>query len=140
MTCLIWCHLLHLWNVNNTYERALIIVMLQTKAWNFTESSTPTRVIFMFFKFYKWYQIVQSITMNSLGNFSAPMYQSWTILDLFIFSNFTISCVILVDVYCKSFSHNFQSVLASGLRCYNTKYSHSSIDPSCISRCYIWFR
>ena len=43
----IWCHLYNLKNV---------------KACNFTKCYTPPWVFFAFFKLYKWYQIVQSIT------------------------------------------------------------------------------
>ena len=40
----------------------LILVKLQTSAWNFTKINTPTWMFFTFFKVYKWYQIAQRIT------------------------------------------------------------------------------
>ena len=37
------------------------------KGCNFTKSNTPSWVIFMFFKLYKWYQIAQGITYKNIA-------------------------------------------------------------------------
>ena len=39
--CAIWCHLYNFRNVKNTNGRVLLLVKLQAKASNFTESNTP---------------------------------------------------------------------------------------------------
>ena len=53
--CAIWHHLYNLTNVKNIHGGMLLVC-------NFTKSNTPPWVIFLFFKLYKWYQIVESIT------------------------------------------------------------------------------
>ena len=45
-----------------THRRVLLLVKMQAEACNFTKSNTPPWGFFTFFKLYKWYQIVQSIT------------------------------------------------------------------------------
>ena len=62
MLCAIWYHLHNSKNVKKTHGRVLLLVKLQASACNFTKSNTPPSVFFMFFKLYKWYQIVQSVS------------------------------------------------------------------------------
>ena len=57
-------HLYNLKNVKNTHGGVLLLVKFQTKAQNFTKSSTLPWVFFTLFKFCKWYQIAQSITYH----------------------------------------------------------------------------
>ena len=52
--------------VKNIHGRALLLVKLQPLACNFTKSNTLPWVFFTFFKLYKWYQIVQRITILCL--------------------------------------------------------------------------
>ena len=48
--------------------------------------------------------------------------------------------LILVGVFHNSFSYNFQLITINTWRCYVAKQSHLILDPSCVSRCCIWFR
>ena len=66
MLCAIWYHLYNLKNVKNTHGGMLLLVKLQAEAFNVT-----------FFKLYKWYQIVQSITYVNLPK----IYPSLHLLD-----------------------------------------------------------
>ena len=50
---------------------------------------------------------INTIYMNSLGNFSLLTGQSCTALDILIVKNFNIICLILVGVFRKSFSYIF---------------------------------
>ena len=58
-------------NMKNTNRGLLLLVQLQSEACNFTKSNTPSWVFFTFLKFYKWYQIVQSISYFQ----TIPSYQ-----------------------------------------------------------------
>ena len=49
-------------NVRNTYGGVLLLVKLRASACNFTKNKFLPWVFLMFFKLYKWYQIVQRIT------------------------------------------------------------------------------
>ena len=51
--CAIWYHLYNSKNVKNTHGGVLLLVKLQTIAYNFTKSNTPPWVIFTFFELYK---------------------------------------------------------------------------------------
>ena len=62
MRCVIWYHFYNLKNAKNTHGGVLLLVKLQAKNPNFTKSGTAPRVLFTFFKLYKWYQITQRIT------------------------------------------------------------------------------
>ena len=57
-----WYYLYNLKNVKNTHAGVLILVKLQNSACNFTKINTPPRMLFTFFKLYKWYQITQRTT------------------------------------------------------------------------------
>ena len=69
MLCGIWYHLYNLKNVKNTHGAVLLLVKLQTEAWNFTKSNTAPWVFFTFFKLYKWHQTAQSIGIISIKIF-----------------------------------------------------------------------
>ena len=69
MLCGIWYHLYNLKNVKNTHGAVLLLVKLQTEAWNFTKSNTAPWVFFTFFKLYKWHQNAQSIGIISIKIF-----------------------------------------------------------------------
>ena len=69
--CAIWCHLYNFRNVKNTNGRVLLLVKLQAKASNFTESNTPLCVFFTFLKLCKWHQIEQSNTFIDT-NYTKP--------------------------------------------------------------------
>ena len=56
--CVIWYHLYHLENVKNILGG----VIFSVKFHNFPKSNTPPRIFFAFFRLYKYYQIVESIT------------------------------------------------------------------------------
>ena len=57
MFCVMQYHLYNLKkNVKNTHEGVLLLVKIKA-------FSTPTWVFFTFLKFYKWYQIMQNITI-----------------------------------------------------------------------------
>ena len=56
MRCAIWYHLHNFKNVKNTHGGVLLLVTLH-------KSNTPPWVPSTFFKFYKWYQTVQNITL-----------------------------------------------------------------------------
>ena len=71
MFCGIWYHLYNFKNVKNIHGRVLLLVRLQNKARNFTESNTPLWVFFTSFKLYKRYQVVQRITYALQGPKSA---------------------------------------------------------------------
>ena len=64
-------------NVKNTSWWVLLLVKLQAKACNFTESNTPPWVFFTFFKLYEWYQITQSITHIYLYMRRAHLVGKW---------------------------------------------------------------
>ena len=49
-------------NTKNTHRGMLLLVKLQLLACNFTNSNTPPWVSFTFLKFYKKYQIAQSVS------------------------------------------------------------------------------
>ena len=66
MRCAIWYHLYNLKNVKNNNEGVLILVKLQVEVCNFTKINTPPWVYYTFFKLYKWNQIAQRITYNSV--------------------------------------------------------------------------
>ena len=53
--CATWYHLYNFKNVKNTHGGVLLLVKLQAEVHNFIKSSTPTGVLFYFFKLYKWY-------------------------------------------------------------------------------------
>ena len=63
LLCLIWYHLNNFGNMKNTRGGVLLLVKLQAEACDFTKR-TPLHGFFFFrhFKFYKWYQILQSIS------------------------------------------------------------------------------
>ena len=48
--------------MKNTHGGVLILVKLQTLAFNFTKINTPPGLFFTLFKIYKWYQIAQRTT------------------------------------------------------------------------------
>ena len=67
----------------NTHGRVLILVNLQASACTFTKINTPLWVFFMFFKLYKWYQIMQRTTyclqsekLINQTNFTIPVIES----------------------------------------------------------------
>ena len=60
--CAIWYRLYNLKNVKNAHGGVLILVKLQTEAYNFTKINSPPWVLFTFFKLYKSYQIAQRTT------------------------------------------------------------------------------
>ena len=62
----IWYHLYNLKNVKNTHKGVLILVKLQSEAYNFTKINTPSWVFFTYFKLYKWYHIAQRTTYLSI--------------------------------------------------------------------------
>ena len=51
--------------VPSTYGGVLLSVKLKAKACNFTKSNIAPWVFFTIFKFYKWYQIAQSVTYST---------------------------------------------------------------------------
>ena len=57
--CAMWYHLHNLKNVKKTHGEVLILVKLQSSAWNFTKINIPPWIFFTFFKLCKWYQIKQ---------------------------------------------------------------------------------
>ena len=61
MLCAIWYHLYNLKNVKNIHGGMLLLVELQAY---FTKSNNPPCVFFTFLKLYKWYQILQRITLK----------------------------------------------------------------------------
>ena len=80
MLCAIWYHVHKLKYVKNTHGVVLLLVKLQALleeglGWlqkrglkhidseNFTKINTPPWFFFKFLKLYKWYQIVQRITI-----------------------------------------------------------------------------
>ena len=70
----IWYHLFNLKNVKNAHGGVF-------KACNITKSNTPPWTFFMFFKLYKWYQIVQSIAIFT--NFISV----WWMVNLILMSS-----------------------------------------------------
>ena len=60
--CMIWCHLHNLKNGENCHRGVLLLVKMQAKAGSLTKTNTSPRLFFTFFKYSKWYQIVQRIT------------------------------------------------------------------------------
>ena len=56
--CVIWYHLYKLYNLKNTYGRALILIV-----------TLLSLVFLMLFQLYKWYQIAQSIKIFSFQSF-----------------------------------------------------------------------
>ena len=63
--CTIWYHLYNLKNVKNTHEGVILLIKLQALPCNFTTSITPPWVFFTFLKFFKWYQIAESVSFEN---------------------------------------------------------------------------
>ena len=62
MFCATWYHLYNL----KTREKLPWRNVTFSKVAGFTKSNTPPWVFFTFFKLFKWYQIAQRITSNSI--------------------------------------------------------------------------
>ena len=62
--CVIWFHSHNLKSVKNTYVRVIIFSKVASSTSSCTKSITPAWAFFTFSKFYKWYQIAQSITFK----------------------------------------------------------------------------
>ena len=54
-------------NVKKTHGRVLLLVKLQPLAYNTAKSNSSPWVFFTFFKFRKWYQTTQNITVLNQG-------------------------------------------------------------------------
>ena len=78
MLCAIWYYLYNLKNVKNTQGVMLLLVKLQAIAYNFTESNTLPWMFFLFFEFYKCYQIAQRTTFMGVS-FIEIFALSWDI-------------------------------------------------------------
>ena len=64
MLCAIWYNLYNLKNVKNTHGWVLLLVKLQAEASSYKSINSSSKLI-RFFKLYKWYQTVQSVSFNN---------------------------------------------------------------------------
>ena len=65
----IWSHLLKKSAKKKQTERIfdfVFFVINLASALNFTENNTPPSILFTLFKLYKWYQITQSVSIDTM--------------------------------------------------------------------------
>ena len=84
----LWYQLCNLRNLKSTHGGVILLVKLQVSASNITKSNTPPWVFFTYFKFHRWYQILQSIS-SMLRNFKMGEF-------------YQLMCCQIIETYRKS--------------------------------------
>ena len=117
MRCTIWYQLRNLKLENYPCSS----VTFSKVACNFTKSNTPSWVFFTFSKFYKWYQIAQSITYiiplifhlqpQQSGKTFLPtpqymLFLRYTILLLIFPYSINSLCLLFLKYFCHALSHS----------------------------------
>ena len=75
-----------------------------------------------------------------LREISLSTCQPCITLDVLIYNNLNNNCLLLVGVFCSSYSQNFQLITIYLLWCYHAKSNNSIADSSCVSWYYICVR